>query len=330
MSKIEWTDRTWNPIIGCSKISPACDHCYAEKMAARLATMPQTADNYGAVVTNREWNGKTALIYSALQKPLHWRKPCRVFVGSMTDLFHPSTPTEWIDKVFAIMALTPHITYQVLTKRPERMREYCVNPQSRILDEMERISGERIWCGGFWPLPNVWLGVTVENQEYADKRLPILLDTPAAVRFVSVEPMLGAVNLRPYLEMNGFICSECGYENLYLNKSEIKTRIRKLGKPYGNEVLPICPDCGADSEWQGWPDTLDWVICGGETGPGARPMHPKWARGLRDQCQAAEVPFFFKQWGKCVDGGNGWTIENRGKGGRLLDGREHHVFPTTD
>ena len=273
-TKIEWTDKTWNPIIGCSKVSPACDNCYAEKMAARLATMPQTADNYGTVVTDRKWNGKTALIYSVLKKAMHWRNPCRVFVGSMTDLFHPSTPREWIDKVFAVMALTPHITYQVLTKRPERMAEYCSNPNNRILHEMERISGERLCCGGFWPLKNVWFGVTVENQECADKRIPTLLNTPAAVRFVSIEPMLGSVDLR------------------ILNFHQSVVPSAQDGLLGGERLM-------RNGEWEssGYGPGLDWVICGGETGPGARSMHPDWACDLLIQCESAGVPFFFKKWG---------------------------------
>jgi protein gp37 len=273
MSKIEWTDKTWNPIIGCSKVSPACDNCYAEKMAARLALMPNAPSEYANVVNNNgTWSGGTAFVESALEKPLHWRKPCRVFVGSMTDLFHPSTPREWIDKVFAIMALTPHITYQVLTKRPERMAEYCSNPNNRSLHEMERISGERLCCGGFWPLNNVWLGVTVENQEQADKRIPILLDTPAAVRFVSVEPMLEGINLNNGDMING----------------------------------------------------LDWVICGGETGPNARPMWEHWARALLEECEASGTPFFFKKWGS-YKGRDDWKIP----AGEKINGQIIREFPAT-
>jgi len=231
-TKIEWTDKTWNPIVGCSKVSPACDHCYAERMAARLAQNPHAPAAYQSVVQPGRpwtWNGKTALVESVLETPLHWRKPCRVFVGSMTDLFHPSTPFEWIDKIIDIMFCSPHITYQILTKRPERMHDYITHNMWLTNDPME----------------HVWFGVTVENQEQADKRIPVLLDTPAALRFVSIEPMLEGINLNNGGMING----------------------------------------------------LDWVICGGETGPGARMMKASWAHNLRDQCVAAGVPFFFKKWG---------------------------------
>lgn len=263
MSKIEWTDKTWNPVIGCSNISPACDHCYAEKMAARLASMPKTAGSYVHVIDHEKrcWNGKTHFIESALSKPLHWRKPCRVFVGSMTDLFHPSTPFKWLTQIFDVMFHTPHITYQILTKRPDRMQEF-----------MRDLSASSL---GGWPFPNVWLGVTVENQEYADKRIPALLDTPAAVRFVSIEPMLGPIDLGEYLGGERWFASEHPMD-----------------------------------KW------LDWVICGGETGHGSRPLHPDWVRDLRDQCTLAGVPFFFKQWG-------------RKAAGHLLDEHEWHEFPTT-
>ncbi len=296
-------------MVGCSKISPACDHCYAERMAFRLAHNPKAPIAYRVVTDAGTWNGQTALVESVLATPLRWRKPCRVFVGSMTDLFHPTVPDEWLDRVFAVMALTPHITYQVLTKRPERMRRYMEGCQRGASD-----------IGGEFPWPNLWLGVTAENQARAEERIPVLLDTPAAVRFVSVEPMLGAVDLREYIKGERWFTS--------------------------------------DSPMYRW---LDWVICGGESGPGARPMHPEWARGLRDQCQEAGVPFFFKQWGewgglpyrlmaeKCVavtlDGQtyspdaaafNGESLPDgavircrvgKKAAGRLLDGREWNEFP---
>jgi protein gp37 len=360
-TKIEWTECTWNPIIGCSKTSPACDNCYAERMACRLATMPATKGSYGTVVDLgvKRWNGKTALVESALAIPLRWRKPRRCFVGSMTDLFHESVPDGWLDRVFAVMALTPHITYQVLTKRPERMREYLMGSIRPI-----RIAqGTRDMLGGrrrgiedlvlercMWPLPNLWLGVTVENQAMADHRIPVLLDTLAAVRFVSVEPMLGAVDLRSGLDDCWWKCRTCGTECMAI----MDDPVCDCEHPNYAEPGEPCADWVSLS-------SIDWVICGGETGPGARPMHPAWARGLLAQCREAGVPFFFKQWGdwgdipyrlmaeKCVavtpDGkkyspsaaafnGEGLPagaavrcLVGKKAAGRLLDGREWREFP---
>jgi len=252
MSKIEWTDATWNPIVGCSKCSPGCDNCYAERMAKRLSKMPQTAGLYSAyVIDDAGWTGRTAWAgYPTMTKPLHWRKARRVFVCSMGDLFHETVAFEMIDRGFAIMARCSQHTFQILTKRPERMLEY-LSPNSprytarKIFDIVCRSDPHSpgvFDADAAWPLPNVWVGVTAENQEAADERIPLLLQTPAAVRFVSIEPMLGEVDISWHL-------TGC----------------------------------------------IDWVICGGESGPGARPMHPDWARSLRDQCRDAGVPFFFKQ-----------------------------------
>jgi protein gp37 len=196
------------------------------------------------------------------------KRPRRIFVNSMSDLFHPNVPDEWIDRVFAVMALCPQHTFQVLTKRPDRMRAYC---DTRTDNREESIGTHALFMSGGkhngfleLPVPNVQLGVSVEDQKTADERIPLLLQTPAAVRFISAEPLLGSVFLREeWLE-----------QEIYDDDA----------------VVPV------------W---LDWVICGGESGPGARPMHPAWARGLRYQCVAAGVPFFFKQWG-------GWAeVERR-------------------
>jgi len=306
MSKIEWTDKTWNPIIGCSKTSPACDHCYAERMAFRLACNDKAPKEYMDVVGGPKgsgWNGKTALVESVLEKPLHWRKPCRVFVGSMTDLFHDSTPFEWVDKVFTVMALRPQTTFQLLTKRPERMRKYLTQFSAahyhqlfgrtayQMFGEEASIQVENSMNGvladGYnvgWPFRNVWLNVTVENQDQADKRIPILLDTPAAVRGVSVEPMIGPVDLAPYFYQ------DTGY-------------------------------CGDDtSGFLDYQDGLDWVICGGETGPGARPMRIQWVLDLQAQCKDSGVPFFFKKWGSA------W---GKGANNGHISGELCREFPTT-
>lgn len=187
MTKIPWTDQTWNPIVGCSKISDGCKNCYAETMAARLSVMigrigtggqTDAWSAYSSVVTDRRWNGSTALIASALSKPLLRKKPARFFVGSMGDLFHPSVPSEWIDQVMAVVSLCSRHIFQLLTKRPERMREYF----------------ERYYAGTP-PLPNIWLGVTAENQAMADERIPALLQIPASKRYISVEPMLGPIEV---------------------------------------------------------------------------------------------------------------------------------------
>jgi protein gp37 len=214
---------------------------------------------------NGRWNGKTTFSESALQIPLKRKKATMYFVCSMGDLFHKSVPFEWIDKVFNVMVCkAPQHTYQVLTKRPERMAEYMLRAKR---------DWELMWKGLYpdWPFKNVWLGTTAENQEMADKRIPHLLKCPAAKRFVSCEPMLGPVDLT----------------KIVLKKSDATER----GKP-DVTFNPLI----------GWYDgvldgrtKLDWVICGGESGPGARPMHPDWARSLRDQCKAAGVPFFMKQ-----------------------------------
>ena len=252
-SKIGWTDATWNPITGCTPISEGCAHCYARRMAVRLGGRcgypPRSAD------------GKThpfdvTLHPDKLHKPLRWREPRRVFVCSMGDLFHEDVPDYAIDAVFATMAIRGPHTFQVLTKRPARMRDYL----------LRQVDAGRTWREGVTGQlpPTIWLGVTAENQARAAERIPLLLQTPAAVRFVSVEPMLGPVNLREMAHKDDW-------------------HIDALDTPD-----PAC--------------RLDWVICGGETGPGARPMATGWATDLEDQCNAAGVPFFFKQWGSAPAG----------------------------
>lgn len=294
-TSIEWTEATWNPIVGCSVVSPGCTNCYAMKMAARIDRMQPGGHYAGTTQASKAgtvWTGKVALAPErVLTAPLRRKKPTTYFVNSMGDLFHENVPDHWIDRVFAIMALTPQHTYQVLTKRAERMLAYVsdeaiedrlalviLNVASNkkngifiregILDwpEITVKGGEwddRDWPAGIrlktWPLPNVWLGVSVEDQTRADERIPHLLATPAAIRFVSAEPLLGPL-----------------------------------------DILKYTPDFST------WLDGLDWVICGGESGPGARPMHPDWARSLRDQCAAAQVPFFFKQWGEWANSTDEW------------------------
>ena len=219
--------KVWNPITGCTKISDGCKNCYAEAIAKRF----WGERKFSEIKCHPE----------RLEQPLYWKKPNRIFVNSMSDLFHECVPFEFIGRVFDIIELSKRHTYIILTKRPERMMKYIT--QKANIDK---------------PLNNIWFGVSVENQKTADERIFVLLEVPAKVRFVSVEPMLEGISLagfdgikyRPWLDY-------------------------KKCKPM-----------------------LDWVICGGESGPNARPMHPYWVRELRDQCKAANVPFFFKQWGE--------------------------------
>ncbi len=274
---IGWCDKTWNPITGCSPVSEGCQNCYAERMAKRLkGRFGYPADDPFRVTIHDD----------RLHTPRHWQKPRRIFVCSMGDLFHKDVPRDFIVHIYSTMLDWRSHTYLILTKRPERMRKFNEDFGALLLES-----------------PHIQFGVTVENQERANERIPILLNTPAAVRFVSVEPMLGPVGLSPWL--GPYACDMCGHVGagigverchsceLIINSDDGCTTWG--GK--GADVL--CPECGSDRF--GFVKTsyddhtiLDWVICGPETGPGARPMNPDWARSLRDQCQAAGVPFYFK------------------------------------
>lgn len=257
-TKIEWADATWNPITGCTKVSPGCDHCYASTLAERFRGTPDHYFEHGFDVQLRP---------DKLDQPLRWTKPRRVFVNSLSDLFHDDVPDEYIARIFAVMALAPQHRFMVLTKRHGRMRSLLNGERFKdeVLTQIAFAAAQHDlgWPppqGYDWPLPNVWIGVTVEDQQRADLRIPALLDTPAAVRFLSCEPLLGPVNLaRSWL--------------------------------------------GAKMDQGPCDPRVDWVICGGESGPDARPMHHDWARVLRDQCQAAGIPFHFKQWGEWVPEG---------------------------
>ena len=298
-TRIEWADATINTAVGCSHCSPGCDHCYAEKFAHRLSKHPIAAKVYAGVVDERgKWTGKINSNFSEKMYPHRVPgKGKRVFVGSMTDIFHPNYPAENRDELFAsimadcIFSNGHGHTFIILTKRAQAMAEYFAAGPDTLLRRWGRAGNGWIIVGDgdsytfeeyvdsqtipqemtsphsnlrqdyLWPLPNLWLGVTACNQAETDAKIPRLLETPAAKRFVSVEPMLGPVDF---------------------------SRV-------------TCPDnLGIDT--QIWPlhgkGGLDWVICGGETGPGARPMHPDWVRSLRDQCAGAQVPFFFKSWGE--------------------------------
>ncbi|MCX4232098.1 DUF5131 family protein [Streptomyces ortus] len=271
---IEWTDSTWNPVTGCTKVTPGCDNCYAETFAERFRGTPGHHFENGFDLTLRP---------NALIMPLRWKKPRKVFVNSMSDLFHKDIPDEYIARVFAVMALTPQHTYQVLTKRHGRMRALLGSQDFiRLVDDHREQT--RPGCGDFtWPLPNVWLGVSVEDQKRADLRIPALLDTPAAVRFLSCEPLLGPVDL------DGPIIP---------GRGRPKLTYWLTGRPYWDETKATTTGTGLTMAPISTGPHIDWVIVGGESGRGARPMHPDWARALRNQCVSSGVPFLFKQWGE--------------------------------
>ena len=334
MSRIEWCDITINPVVGCSKCSPGCDNCYAEKMAFRLSKMPQTAAKYAGVVDDKgKWTGR---IRNAVENEDHstnytgkspweyfWnlgKKTKRIFVGSMTDVFHENTHPHDIAHIMHGVHDHPEHTFILLTKRPHRMREEI--PKWLLPDDK--------------PLPNLWLGITVCNQEEADVKVPMLLHTPAAIRFVSIEPMLGPVDIGKYLygsyecalscgtrlsctDLPEKRCTGCGF----IGPDDYETwgdgdceECPKCGRGGGcGEIEEICPECGTYMVRE-HPDTqyIDWVIAGPGTGPGKRPAEEGWFRSLRDQCRAdySKTPFFLKK--------------NVG-GSRLLDGVEHSEVP---
>ncbi len=306
-SNIEWTEATWNPIVGCSIVSPGCTNCYAMKMARRIESM-QPGSHYAGTTQvvngNTVWTGKVALAPEhILTQPLRWCRPRKIFVNSMGDLFHESVPDEWIDRVFAVMALAPQHTFQVLTKRSARMRVYLSAGDMRlrvqdVVDNMEpngihKFADHEPWVANNFPLRNVWLGVSTEDQRQADERVPDLLATPSAVRFVSAEPLIGPI------KFSGSTATE-GWDWF-------------TGSAF--EVDPTPPA----SIWNGNTGrTIDWVIVGGESGPSARPMHPDWVRAIRDPCAAAGVPFFFKQWGMYLPAGQQFSITF----GKDADGRD--------
>lgn len=321
----------WNPVTGCTKISPGCQNCYAERMAKRLA---------GRCGYPKDEPFKVTLHPNRLEEPLGWKKPRRIFVCSMADLFHEDVPDEFIFKVFNTMANAQWIcghTFMVLTKRPERMRDIIKAIEADLAEQRKPVRNPNGTTTHYltfsFPLNRIYLGVTCENQEQADKRIPILLQIPAAVRFVSVEPMLGPVDLK---------MGKCNHCQIRGQQFHVKHHCEECGRLAGKNI--------------------DWVICGGESGPEARPMHPGWARSLRDQCQAAGVPYFFKQHGEwepfydrdkddpdwqnvpeektgvCrlnLAGGKGFHGDRliyfrrvgKKKAGRLLDGRTWDEFP---
>jgi protein gp37 len=336
-TKIEWTDESSNPIkfrliatgqagYHCEKIAPGCAHCFAERINKRFGTkLPfslQSAQKVEPFINQAE-----------IDRLLSLRRPRKVFAFDMTDAFAPFIPEDMLFHCLAVFALQRHITFQVLTKRASLMKEIMNDSKTpeHIEEHVEQICAERGWCPPEfeWPLPNLWLGGSVSDQKTTDEIVPEVIQTNAAVRFVSAEPLLGQIRL--------------------------------------DSIQPEDYDLDINAFWPFDSDNMgkiDWVIVGGESGPSARPMHPDWARSLRDQCQTAIVPFFFKQWGKWlpddqidrinpahypgfakayfgglgVDGGwapGTWTTTlgmcmyrmGKKKAGRLLDSCEHNDFP---
>lgn len=345
---IEWTHipgykgESWNPIraqskahpenIGhfCEHVTEACRNFYAEHWQFRMGTK----------LAFKPGHRKDVRVYlddNKLTEPLRWKAPRAIFVCSMTDLFGEWVHDAWLDRIFAVMALCPQHIFIVLTKRPERMRRYCDDFSGAA--SCRRISAQLAIPGGtppgMWPLPNVWLGTSVCDQSDADKFIPTLLDTPAAVRLVSYEPALGPVDFTKLSRM----CEAAHYV------CDALRGIHTVGTDPGNDATVVA-------------EKLDWIICGGESGPESRPMHPDWARSVRDQCASAGTAFFFKQWGEwhpCEMADNGvcypmpghapfdswkapvfdplaeagwnWRRLGKARAGRLLDGVEHNDFP---
>ena len=333
-TRIAWADATINPAYGCSKISPACDHCYAAAQAPRLGALTE------GTVKNGNWTGKFNLFPGRMKQARAWKRPRRIFIGSMTDIFHENVPDAFLDEVFGHMALAYWHTFLLLTKRPDRMHQYLSRRYmpGAIGDAVVRI-GEKEGSPLYlpkpvipWPFPNVWLGCTVENQDMAEKRIPDLLACPAALHFISAEPLLGGLDLGKWLA------------------PPFESGVMHMGM---NEVVAGDP-------------LLGWVIGGAESGRNARPWCPDWARSLRDQCKDAGVPFMWKQngewapydratgiiptkenghsWGTIDVDGNffpsttAWTGDNgetefamvrvgKERAGHLLDGVEHMEFP---
>lgn len=305
---IEWTDSTWNPIRGCSRVSEGCRNCYAESVAARFSGAGQAYERLAEFRVigqgtpeervEPHWTGKVKFFDKHLEDPLRWRAPRKIFVNSMSDLFHESVEDDWLIQIFAVMQACPQHTFQILTKRPLRMFSWMTEENGDLVSLAgAELASQKGWChaheDGPWPLKNVWLGVSVEDQHTANVRLPLLAQTRAAARFVSYEPAIGPV------------------------------------------------DFGVALPKQEWRCSIEWVICGGESGQLARPMHPEWARSARRFCTDYQIPFFFKQWGEFLpamqDGRNKTELNcsdeplrvGKKKAGAVLDGVEWKEFPCT-
>lgn len=323
-TEIAWCDSTFNPWIGCTKVSPGCAHCYAErdfdlrkhvaKWGAKQLRHRTSAEywrqplRWQRTAARDAWELKTTgRVTDESGEVICWHRP-RVFVASLADVFDPDVPAEWRRDLFFLITQCHSLDFLLLTKRPhlveQQLKEISTGPVAHW-----DLWGDWQLAGG---LPNVWLGTTVEDQARADERIPALLSIPARVRFLSCEPLLGPVDL---------------------HSQHIKIETWRVGESFDGPA-PL--------------DGIHWVICGGESGPQARPMHPDWARSLRDQCSAAGVPFLFKQWGEWLPGcqyrdgdsqrlnekalhtfdseNHSWWV-GKHAAGRMLDGREHNEFP---
>jgi len=347
-TSIEWTEASWNPVRGCSVVSPGCTNCYAMKMAHRFSGKGGVYEGLTKLTKGGPvWTGKVSLHPELLDWPLHRRKPSRIFVNSMSDLFHEDVPDEFIDRVFAVMASAKKHTFQILTKRADRMKQYMQRVadgapaagkryEAALREDFERYKhefregyslpepptpelrfiydsatrqearpttpdGTTLSCGFSggeyhwrpWPLSNVWLGVSVEDQARADERIPLLLQTPAAVRWISAEPLIGPVTLRLRFPITGPGSSQ----------PAAPPSSRVWNTLTGYDGIEDHKGRGAGT---GTP-RLDWVVAGGESGPGARPLQLDWVRSLRDQCHDAGIPFFLKQLGR-------WPIATKDEG----------------
>ena len=320
----EFCDVAWNPVVGCEKVSPGCRICNAETTAARLASVQgPVGTQYGEVIENGRWNGCAVTVPEALKKPAAWRRSRRIHVCSMGDLFHEDIPNEFIAAVFAAMAVAPEHTFMVSTKRAQRMHQWFrwlrTGARSSGLETLGRdkaledapelaqilrmaahvIDDLEVLPEPVWPLPNVWLGVSVENQEIAQRRMPLLLRCPAAVRWISYEPALGSVELD--LVDGAMRCPTCGY-----TRHDVECQ----------EDHDLCSGPGP---------ALDWVVCGGETGWDASVCKLHWIRDMVEQCLDAGVPIFVKQIGA-----NAW--ESVRTADRSATTVEHRLapYPTAD
>lgn len=299
-TKIEYVDATLNPVKGCSHEDEeefynnlgGCDNCWAERQAARFS---KPGEHFHGLTKDGNWTGQAKLFEKELEKPNRWTRSRRIAICLMGDLFHQSVPDEWIDKVFEMMFEADHHVYLILTKRPERMAKYVqkwvtpYEPKGPVeicvgLDEIEERDAR---VRKAWLPPHIWCGVSVENQEAADLRIPHLLRVPARIRFLSLEPLLGPVKLR----MPG------------------------IGEVEEDATYPIANPGEWDDfkYWAARDRGIQWVIVGGESGPGARPMHPRWVHDIKEQCEKSHVSFFFKQWGAWIAGSEyGHIVKSRG------------------
>lgn len=301
-TEISWADATFNPWIGCTRVSPGCEHCYAEQLDRRWG-----GGHWGAGVPRRRTSDAN------WRAPLRWDrkaresgKPFRVFCASLADVFDNEVPHEWRRDLFELIAATPALTWMLLTKR-------IGNANAMLAQVMEELShGLTEWGDPVWP--NVWIGATVVNQEEADRDIPKLLGVPARVRWLSCEPLLGPITL-PGFDCRSSWCPICReiVRDTLAQPHELSHGAFGLGTTF--DPARHCIDV---------PALLNWVIVGGESGHRARPMNAEWATSLRDQCAAALVPFHFKQWGEFD--ARGVRVGKRGAG-HLLEGREHREFP---